>query len=182
MFLRGAEYPIGKNMRVAPTDNRTGNEFGNWPYGHRAKYDPATGRKGCTMREKQGEGQTIVEPVVVEYDDITLFDTVDDAIGYLEVWAVRDGRLRAFDGIGRPLQFSIVTEPNRLKLGPWTLKLYSHERIRIDLDEQQPARPDELKNMLTDGLRRYGFSDSELAGQSLADLLRLAQPSLRVPG
>ncbi len=39
----GWEIKVGKNLRIAPFGNRTGNRFGRWPHYHRRVIDPKTG-------------------------------------------------------------------------------------------------------------------------------------------
>lgn len=50
--VRGAEYSFGKNFRLAPWGNRTGNEYGRFPHYHRR----GVGLDGKTM-DGQGIGR-----------------------------------------------------------------------------------------------------------------------------
>ena len=43
-YVKGAEFVFGKNFRVAPWGNRTGNQFGELPHYHRRIVDSETGQ------------------------------------------------------------------------------------------------------------------------------------------
>lgn len=52
-FRRGAELNIGKNVRLAPWGNRTGNKYGKYPHYHRRGIDSSTGK----VKPGQGIGR-----------------------------------------------------------------------------------------------------------------------------
>ena len=52
-YKLGRELSIGKNFRIAPFGNRTGNPTGRYPHYHRRGIDPVTGQ----TRPGQGIGR-----------------------------------------------------------------------------------------------------------------------------
>ncbi len=43
LYVKGVEFVSGKNLRIAPWGNRTGNEYGELPHYHRRIVDQETG-------------------------------------------------------------------------------------------------------------------------------------------
>ena len=52
LWKKGSEIPFGKDLRIAPFGNRTGNKYGQWPHYHRRDYYQEGKRVGQVRRDQ----------------------------------------------------------------------------------------------------------------------------------
>ncbi len=116
---------------------------------------------------------TIEPPIFVFADDLSSFDSVDDATAYIEPWDVAEVT-EAFDGVGRRL---IVTadgvERTRHTVGGGT--------TTIVVDPTAGADPSPLGRLLRSylaeiDLEGFGLTDLDLRTAPLAELVEAVHP------
>lgn len=97
-------------------------------------------------------------PIIVnESGDADIFDSVEQAEGYLEAVDVNDGRYEAYDSEGRKLLLTATSDA-----------------VKIQEGEVEPTHADELRTILINFLVNMGDTDHGLRGLSLEKLVTIS--------
>jgi len=95
---------------------------------------------------------------VYEPNDLDVFESVEAAERYIEPIDVKNDEFTFFDSEGRVLNASVVIDTKGI------------ERTVID-DTEDQFNKSELKRILVDFLMYLGYSESELSGLQLSQLV-----------
>jgi hypothetical protein len=95
--------------------------------------------------------------------DLLIFESVDDARGYIEAVDVVDGVYVAYDSQGRLLKLGISAS-------------LSKQVVEIDIAEVEPTHQETLRNVLMEFLKAAHRSESLLAQDSLEELVIKSLP------
>jgi hypothetical protein len=112
--------------------------------------------------------QPIAVPPIFVWDsnDLTVFESVEAACGYLEPENTISGRQPAFDSVGRLLVFG----PDRVPVRAFGVVLWSRRRMALIESEPRPTHAEELRTILVAAL-----GPAEWASSPLVDLVEAAQ-------
>jgi hypothetical protein len=122
-------------------------------------------------------GQVLVRamrpPIVVfAGGDVDIFESIEDAVRYIEWPSIVEDRAVAYDSEGRLLK---LEAPGERATGLLGVKAYSvNKPISITGAEVEPSHQDELGRLLRDFLERVGTARESVANAALGDLLRMA--------
>lgn len=104
--------------------------------------------------------------------DVDIFESVEDAVRYIEWPSIVEERTVAYDSEGRLLK---LEAPGERATGFLGVKAYSvNKPITITSAEVEPSHQDELGRLLRDFLERVGTVRESLTGATLGELLRMA--------
>jgi hypothetical protein len=101
---------------------------------------------------------------VFEPNDLTIFESVENAERYIEPPEVRDGSLFFYDSEGRVLEGSVYKDSRGIEL------------CRISEGKECKFVPDTLREVISSSLELLGYSREDL---DRMDLSRLADESLK---
>jgi hypothetical protein len=110
--------------------------------------------------------------VVFAGGDVDIFESIEDAVRYIEWPSIVEDRTVAYDSEGRLLK---LEAPGERATGLLGVKAYSvNKPISITGAEVEPSHQDELGRLLRDFLERVGTARESVANAALGDLLRMA--------
>jgi hypothetical protein len=104
--------------------------------------------------------------------DLDIFESVDDAVRYIEWPSIVEERSVAYDSEGRLLKLEAPGERATELLGVRTYRV--NKPIAITSTEVDPSHQHELSDLLRDFLERVGATRESLEGATLGELLRMA--------
>jgi hypothetical protein len=108
-------------------------------------------------------------PIIVDnHGDLSVYGSLEKAIGDLEPVDVRNGEYIAYDSEGRLL--NVVVETSR----PWKFSIFQgprDERIGFIPTEDEPTHSDELRTKLIHFLKRVGEDENWALCASLEELV-----------
>jgi hypothetical protein len=112
-------------------------------------------------------------PIVVFVGgDVDIFESVEDAVRYIEWPSIVEERTAAYDSEGRSLKLEAPGERSTGLLG---VKAYSvNKPITIASAEVEPSHQDELGRLLREFLERVGVAQESLENAALVELLAMA--------
>lgn len=135
--------------------------------------DPEQGldRLRAEATAKSGSEDLIELPLLfVDRDgEVTRFDSIERAEGYIEAIDVKANEYRAYDAIGRRLILRFEDAENR---SWWRRVKNLRDAGRVKIGGVGEAAPDELRSALIAGGAWYGESQAVLETLSLRDLVR----------
>ena len=111
-----------------------------------------------------------IKPPIILYDngDVNLFQSIEQAEGYIESPDVLDNRYVAYDAEGMPLAL-IAPKTKTLKI--FGIALLGSNKVSIMVNQQDKACPDELKRILSDLLKNQHISDKYVNNATLSELV-----------
>jgi hypothetical protein len=109
-------------------------------------------------------------PIIIQCDEVLIFETVSDAERYLEPADVFDKELKAYDSEGRVLELKGVDTKKTEFLG---MTAYSGTKVYLESAEPDPTHGEGLKRVLRDLLEQRGVDPIWLGEANLSDLVSL---------
>jgi hypothetical protein len=109
-------------------------------------------------------------PIIIDnHGDLLVFESVEEAQGYLEPMDVKNLEYEAFDSEGRLLNVKVIESHEGWKASK--LFGYTSEQVVLESVESLPQHVDELRKKLISFLVTLGGSLPSLTGASLSELV-----------